>query len=325
MLARSARSLAASGVLTVLLWFAGVRDWAMAAFAFSSAFAFFVNLEIALRTARADVRLIGGKLAHLGLALMFFGMIATGKYSSTQHLSLPLNTPQQALGYTFTYTGYHPTRDGKYAFHVQAEKDGKKFDLAPIMFEAGEQGVMRNPDIASFLTRDLYLSPVSLEQGDRHAARNHETYTLPKGELVRLGEVKAKFVRFDMNAHSNQAMMDAGQGMTVGSVLELTDGRTSETIIPAMYYTPEGRPKYTPSRSRLINGEIQLVGMNVGSGGQPSTVTITVRRESAEQTAPVETLVLEASIKPFVSLLWAGTALMTIGFVIALIKRAKEA
>ncbi len=324
MLMRSLRSLAASLGLTVLLWFAGVQDWGMALFAFSSAFAFFVNLELALRTARGNLQLLGGKFAHLGLAIMFFGMIATGKYSSTQHLSLPLNTPQKALGYTFTYTGYHPTGNEKYAFHVVVEKEGTKVDLAPVMFDAGEQGVMRNPDIASFLTKDIYLSPVSLDQGNGQASREHRTYTLAKGQTVSIGEVKAKFVRFDMNAHANQAMTEGAQGMTIGSVLELSDGSTSETIIPAMYYSPDGKPKYTPSRSRLINGEIHLVAMNVGTGGDPSTVTVTVHRANGTP-MPVEALVVEASIKPFVILLWAGTVIMTIGFLVAMVKRAKEA
>lgn len=323
-MARLLRSLGAALVFTVLVWFAGVKDGMMTLFVFSSAFAFFVNLEIALRTAKADVRLLGGKLAHLGLAVMFFGIIATGKYSSTKHLSLPLNTPQQALGYTFTYTGYHPTEDGKYAFHVRAEKDGKKFDLAPIMFDAGEQGVMRNPDIASFLTKDIYLSPVSLEAGDAHASRDHQTYTLAKGQTVSIGDVKAKFLKFDMNTHASQAMMDGSQGMTIGSVLELSNGSATETIIPAMYYSPNGQPKYTPSSSKLIDGEVQLVSMNVGTAGEPSTVTIRVRRAQG-MSESVESLVVEASIKPFVILLWTGTAIMTIGFLVAVIKRAKEA
>lgn len=321
---RSLRSLAASAVLTALLWFVGVKEIGAMVFAFSAAFAFFVNFELMLRTMRGNWRALGGKLAHLGLAVMFFGIIATGKYSVTQHLTLPLNTPQQALGYTFTYTGYHPTQDDKYAFRVVAEKDGKRLDLAPIMFDAGEQGIMRTPDIASFLTRDLYLSPVSLEQSGQQTAHGHETYTLPKGEVVKVGELRAKFVRFEMNAHSTQAMMDGAQGMTVGSVLELSDGRTNETIVPALYYTSDGRPKYAPSRSRLINGEVQLVAMNVGSGGQPSTVTITVHRESGAQTSSVETLVVEASVKPFVMLLWAGTVVLTFGFVLAIVNRAKE-
>jgi len=324
LLKRSLRSFVLAAAFTATLWFVGVQEISMMLFVLSSAFALLVNLELALRIPRTHLGLLGGKLAHLGLAVMFFGMIATGKYGSTKHLSLPLNTPQQALGYTFTYTGYSPTDDGKYAFHVVAEKEGKKIALAPIMFDAGQQGIMRNPDIASFMTKDLYLSPVSIEEHGGHAEHGHETYTLPKGTSVSFGSVKATFVRFDMSAHANQAMMDGAQGMTIGSMLELTNGSQREVVVPVMHYAADGKPKYTPQRSKLLDGEIQLVSMNVASGGTPSTVTVTVHRNGNAQ-APVETLVVEASIKPFVVLLWAGTVVMTMGFFLAIAKRTKEA
>ena len=127
-----------------------------------------------------------------------------------------------------------------------------------------------------------------------------------------------------MSAHANQAMMDGAQGMTIGSMLELTNGSQREVVVPVMHYAADGKPKYTPQRSKLLDGEIQLVSMNVASGGTPSTVTVTVHRNGNAQ-APVETLVVEASIKPFVVLLWAGTVVMTMGFFLAIAKRTKEA
>jgi cytochrome c-type biogenesis protein CcmF len=328
MLKRSLNSLAASVIISAVLWFVGVKESLMIAFVFSSAFAFFVNFEIGLRTAKGDLRLLGGKFAHIGMAIMFLGIIATGKYSSTKHLSLELNTPQQALGYNLTYIGYQPTHDGKFAFNVVVEKDGNRFQLAPVMFEAGEQGLMRNPDIASFLTKDVYISPVSLDQpasDAEHDGHDHENemYTIPKGETVSLGAVKAKFVKFDMNAHSNDAMMSGGQGMAIGSVLELTDGATSETITPVAHYGTNGEPTYESSPSKLINGHIQLVSMNVGMGGSKSTITVKVQRTHASAPAP-ETLVVEASIKPYINLLWGGTVVMIAGFILAMFKRAKE-
>lgn len=319
---RSVISLVASLLFTALLWIAGVNQPLTALFIFSSSFAFFVNLELALRTVKGGVQQLGGKLAHIGIAVMFLGIIASGKFSSTQHLSLPLNTPQEAFGYTMTYTGYHPTEDGKFAFHVLAEKDGRQFRLDPVMFDAGRQGVMRNPDIVSFFTKDVYLSPVSLNEDDSHAG--HETYTIPKGGTVSFGNVQAKFVKFDMNAHSTDAMKSGGQGMTIGSVIELTDGVTRETVTPVAFYDAGGRPQYTPTQSKLINGNIQMVAMNVGMGGSAeSTVTLHVERAGAATHAH-ETFVVEASIKPYIGLVWVGTVVMTLGFVLAMFRRLKE-
>ncbi len=323
---RAWRSVAASVVLTAMLGIAGVTDVVVLVFIFSSAFAFFTNLELVLRTRNGGVRALGGKLAHLGIAVMFLGIIATGKFSRTEHLSLALNIPQQAFGYTLTYTGNSSLPDGKFAFNVMGEKDGNKFALAPVMFEAAEQGLMRNPDIASFLTRDLYLSPVSLDQGENHAAHaDAETYTLTKGQAVSMGSVKATFVKFDMDAHATDAMSGEQQGMAIGSVLKLSDGKNSETITPIAHYGADGSPTFTPSNSKLMGGSVQLVSMDVGTGEGISTVTVNVHRhhEAAQQTS--ETLIVEASIKPYIGLLWSGTVLMIIGFIFAIIKRSTEA
>ena len=319
---RALRSVSASVLLTVLLGIAGIKDAIVLVFIFSTAFAFFTNLELVFRTRNGGIQALGGKFAHLGIAVMFLGIIATGKYSKTEHLSLAVNTPQQAFGYTLTYTGYNPTHDGKFAFNVSAEKDGQKFSLAPVMFQAGEQGLMRNPDIASFLTRDIYVSPVSLDQAEKHEA--DETYTIPKGETVLMGSVKATFVKFDMNAHGTDAMTSGQQGMAIGSVLTLSEGKNSETITPLAHYGADGTPTYTPTASKLVGGSVKLVSMNVGMGEGVSTVTVNVQRSHA-LTQQSETLVVEASIKPYISLLWGGTVLMLIGFVFAIVKRSTEA
>ncbi len=323
-------SLGASAILVALLWFAGVREWVTVLFVFASIFAFFVNLEVGLRTMRGDITLLGGKFAHIGMAIMFLGIIATGKFGKAQHLGLQLNKPQEALGYTLTYIGHEPTPDGKFAFNIAVEKEGTKFQLAPVMFQAGEQGMMRNPDIVTFLTRDFYVSPVSLDRPEDHAehdGHNHDgqLYTIPKGETVSFGAVKAKFVKFDMNAHSSDAMMNGKDGMAIGSVLELSDGERRETVVPTAHYSTSGEPTYSSSHSKLINSTIQLVSMNVGMGSEkPSTITVKVNNAHAASPAP-ETLVVEASIKPYINLLWFGTVIMIGGFILSMYKRRKEA
>ena len=318
---RSLRALGGAALLTVVLAAFGVADPLVLLFLLGAGFALLSNIEFAWSIGRVDPRQLGGKLAHIGLALMFVGIIATGKFSSTASVSLPLNTPTEVLGRSLTYTGYRPLPDGKFAFDVDIREEGRVFRLSPVMFETGEQGVMRNPDMASFLARDFYLSPVSLQEPEHNHA--HETYTIPKGGQVEIGGVKARFVRFDMGQHGADAMAQGG-GMTVGSVLELSDGKAVETVTPLAVYAGDGAPEYRPAASKLINADIQLVAMNVGMGGSHSEVTVQVNRPGEKHEEGAEALVVEASVKPFIGVLWAGTAVMFIGFVIALFKRSKE-
>lgn len=119
--------------------------------------------------------------------------------------------------------------------------------------------------------------------------------------------------------------MASSQGMTIGSVIELSNGSAHETVVPAMHYSGTGEPRYTPTPSKLVNGEIQLVSLNVGTGSETSSVTVTLHRGDESESSVPETLVVEASIKPYINLLWGGTVIMTLGFFIAMVKRLKEA
>jgi cytochrome c-type biogenesis protein CcmF len=83
-------------------------------------------------------------------------------------------------------------------------------------------------------------------------------------------------------------------------------------------------PTFKPCSSKLINGNVNLVALNVGMGESPSTVTVAVRRGDRPASVP-ETLNVEASIKPYINLLWGGTVVMLLGFVLAILKRVKEA
>jgi cytochrome c-type biogenesis protein CcmF len=72
----------------------------------------------------------------------------------------------------------------------------------------------------------------------------------------------------------------------------------------------------------LIGGNIQLVSMNVGMGSAQSSVTLRVERSNPA--AREEALVVEASVKPYINLVWVGTVVLFVGFVLSLFKRSRE-
>ena len=318
-LRRSWKPLASAVLSTAGLVVLGVRDPLLALLAFASIFALVVNVDAGLRVARGDWRFLGGKIAHIGLALFFLGVIATGKYSVSKQAVLPLDTPVDVLGRTLTYQGHVPLPGGKFGFTVEVREGATTTVLQPVMFDAGNQGIMRNPDIASFLTRDIYLSPLALEEGGGHT-HDADRHTIQKGGTLRIGDVEMTFERFDMGSHG--AGMGSS-GMTVGSVLELRRGSENETVVPAMIYSGTGAPQYRNASSRLLGTDIQLLSMNVGGDTSPSVITVELRKPGHGPDSS-EALVVEASIKPFVNLLWGGTAVMMIGFVLAILKRSRQ-
>ena len=307
--------IAVIGVVGLMLL--NIREPIVLLFIGGSLFALAGNGYFAWKLGRIDIRSIGGKVAHAGIAVFFIGVIVSGKYSVTQHLTLPKDVATHALGQTMTYTGWSYDEDQKAAFRVRIEQDGKEFYMTPIMFDAGQQGTMRNPDIASFMTSDLYISPVSLD--DASSSVHHEHYDIQKGKSVMIGDIEATFVRFDMGSHGQDAMASGNGAMQIGSVLQLKNHVGSETVTPTAVYEPGGTTTYKPTSSKLLGANIQLVSMHVAMDAGASMVTVEVQHSGETQHAP-EALIVEASIKPWIGLVWAGTIIMTLGFLLSLLK-----
>jgi cytochrome c-type biogenesis protein CcmF len=312
---RSWKSLLVSLCASAVLWFSGLQDPVMLLFAFSAIFALASNAEIGWKVAKGDPLFLGGKVAHIGLALFFLGVISTGRYSQVEHASLLLNSPTTVLGHTLTFTGHHQLPDGKSGFSVTVERDGTTRTLMPVMFETANQGQMRNPDIASWLSKDLYLSPVSLER-----MGSADEVHIEKGGTASMGSNRITFARFQMGEHSGMA--SAVDGMSVGAVLEITDGTTQETLTPLMVYRPGQPPQSEPVASRVLKGTVRLTGINVGEGNSSASFAVDLPGMPGNR---AEVLVVEASIKPWIILVWAGMGILTIGFVLAMAKRMKEA
>ncbi|HSQ75967.1 MAG TPA: hypothetical protein VLT13_10440, partial [Bacteroidota bacterium] len=245
---------------------------------------------------------------------------ATGKYTTTAHISLPRGTPVEALGHTLTYEGFTVGEDEKYAFNVRVQQGSGSFVLSPVMFDAGDQGIMRNPDIEAAFTRDFYLSPVALEPPQEGGPVGQ--YSLQKGSSVNADGATITFVEFAKGDHGDGAMMGSGQGMGVAAILDIVKGGERERLQPALSFA-SGERVHAPVPSKLLNGTVQLLTMDVSMGDRPSMIQIGVQSEGGAVSRP-DVLVVEASKKPFVSLLWVGTVLMMIGFSLATKKRWKE-
>jgi cytochrome c-type biogenesis protein CcmF len=313
---KSWKSLLASFAGTILIGIFSTWSFLYLLFIFAALCAFSVNLEIAYLTIRGDFRLLGGKITHMGLAVFFIGVMISGMFDQKKTAMLELGKPQEIFGYTVTYNGKSFIEKNKTAFTVNVQKDGTTKILLPVMIETENSGTMRNPDMESFLTHDFYLSPTGVDEQKIDASG---AITIPKGESVTIGTVSVKFSAFDMGSHNQQT----NGKMRVGVVLEITSGTEKETVTPYVEYDKE--PKYSSADSKLLGSPVQLIAMNIGGMGDgKSIIQISVKnKNSVPVVEKKETLVVEASLKPFISLVWVGTLMVLTGFVIAILRRKR--
>ncbi len=323
LIAPAVLALVATGALAIV----GVSDILVALFVFGSAFALFANIQVALRIFKGNPKYMGGSVAHVGLAVMFLGFVASSHYDTKETISLVQGQPVKALGYTLTYQGYKPVDSEKYAFHVTVEKDGRRYAVAPIMYYSSyNDGLMRNPDIVNLITKDFYLAPLSLEQPGDQQKGTIEKSTLKTGETKKIGNLKITFLGFDLPVMHTAAMME-GKDITIGAKLSVSrDGSPPRTVTPVKVIR-DGR---TSDVSALFEErfEFTIAGLSPDrESRENSTVEIAVRdvMQAVGQPSAPDILVAEASVKPYINLVWAGVIILLVGFLVTIVRRAQEA
>lgn len=306
-------------VLTAIIFaFSGVNNFMLVLLNFSSAFALFVNGEIALSILRGKRKHLGAYVAHMGISLFLVGVVATGGYSKHQQVDLVKGEKVNLFGYELTFTGYQPIEGGKkYAFNVSIKKGNSIKTVAPVMYIAEfNNSLMREPDILEGITKDFYVAPISYDETN---ATTNPSVKLKKGEKYSYKNVEVTFENFVL-PEDMSAMMSGGK-FKIGVNLKLKYNGKTEIIEPYMETTNEG-PKFYPAESKEADLKVFINNMNASDG--MVELTFSSLSNNNEQIPPKEVLTVEASVKPFISLVWIGVVVMVLGFVISAYRRSKE-
>ncbi len=318
---QSRLSVIATLIITILVVvFGGVKDVMLVMLTFSSAFALVVNGEIAFKILRGRKSFLGAYIAHVGIALFLLGVLSTAGHSQQKQVELIKGEKINVFGRELTFTGYKPFDDGK-KFHMNIEvKDGNtKNIVAPIMFISEfNNSLMREPDILVGFTKDFYVAPLSYSDGTEN---NNEgsSFSIEKGETKNYKGVEITFNEFNFPPEVREAMK-AGKDFQIGAKLTVKYNGKTEKIEPFLR-SVNGIQEHDPVVLKDANLNIKLGSMKASGTVDLNLSEIT---GTAEKTIPKEVLTVEASVKPFISLVWIGILVMAAGFITAAFRRSKE-
>jgi cytochrome c-type biogenesis protein CcmF len=316
----------ALAVTALVFFMLGSENFLILLFTFCAAFSLFANLKVGYGVFMGNPKFVGGSIAHVGIAIMCLGFVTSSRYDSKVTVSLERGKPVQAMGYQLTYLGYKELDTERYAFNVEVEHDNIKKVVSPIMrFNTQENSTIRNPDLINFISRDFYVSPVTVETADD---LNETPLMLAHMKPAQIGGLKVEFQGFEFTDAERSAMTE-GKEFSINANLQITDGKMKRRLELKMKSGPGGA-EYVPVSYMSQGGkpfEFTIKRM-MPSQEDPakSAVEITVKRPP-DDTAPKreETLVIEASIKPMINLVWAGTITLVIGFLLTILRRTEEA
>ncbi len=306
----------------------GVNDFMAILFTLSATFMLVLNFDVARKIVKGKKLFLGAYISHTGIALFMLGVIATGWFSMDQRVELKEGVTTNVLGYDLTFTGYTPIANGdKFEFNINVERDGSLETVSPVMFISSfNNSLMRDPDILSKITNDFYVSPVSYEEG-KSANHDHSAdkkVTVSKGQSTEFNGAKINFTKFNFPSDA-MAAMQSGEDFFIGAVLEVEYNGKKYNVEPKME-SSGGKRSFVGTQIKDANLNIGL--LNLDASGQVELTLSKIDGSETESIEPEVTLAslwIEASVKPFMILIWIGTLTITFGFLISVIRRTKEA
>ena len=217
-----------------------------------------------LKGRRGQWRAAGGIMAHVGMGLMMLAFLTTGWLDREAKVRLKQDQPAEVLGYTLTFKGVEkPTPMARDAMVVEiTDPRGRNFVLKPKMWiNQKSNQLVANPDIKSFLTRDLYLAPVEFKPGEEAPASGR--LMLAKGQPTEFKDWTLTFRGFDLSKQN--AVPGA---LTVGVVVALErPGQEPAELEPSMISMNDGTVQSVPVDIPGVPGaRIRATGMSVDQG-----------------------------------------------------------
>ncbi|NTV45315.1 MAG: cytochrome c biogenesis protein CcsA [Chlorobiales bacterium] len=294
---------------SVALLVFGLRSVPLFMLALTAMFSLVSNIQTFIKVVRVQPRNAGGPLSHIGVALMLLGMMA-GHYDRTDHLELIKNTPTQSFGKTLTYTGAERTEDSKDAFVIQISDGDEKSVAKPVMYQSREMTI-QIPDVQHSLARDFYISPVNLMID----SPNQVQLSKNKPDSIGVYQIELVGFKFEVPDSTNR------ERLQIKSVLEVKFNGNTETVEPIFEVGSGNEPKVIPV-PLSSNPEITFAVTNINADDK--TILVESHGISELPTEPREVLLIEASIKPYINVLWFGTYLLTFGFMLSIYRRWKE-
>lgn len=289
----------------------------------ATVFAVSTNALVIWRVWRTGPLRLGGYLAHIGVGLLFVGVIGTALYKQSVTLRLIEGVPQTVFGRQFTLSGMVlPTDDPlkRTALQIEVmdpERQSTWLAQAPYyIYKTGQQ--VMHPAIQSGLWADLYLAP---SQFDMPSQVEPGLLFIGQQESKKAFGYTIEFPDFELP--NRDAMIQGKAPPEVLAILTVTapDG-TVTTVKPAFKVSAnqqtESLPIALPGGATIaletVDPQSQLVALRFGN--------VDLTSVSPEELKSVA--FLEVSREPGIKLVWSGFMIGILGGLLALVRRWRE-
>ncbi len=326
--ASSRRSLLVAAAGTGIAFALGADKPASLAILFAAFFVADMNLRAVIRKTRnGKFAGAGGYLAHVGFGIMLAGIVVSGVYAKSSRLTLPVGKPVKVAGSELTFLRVLPgTATEKQAMEVRVKTaEGKTFYAYPKMYvNTKTNQLMANPAIRKSAVADFYIAPQSYDPGQPEQVGRDVRLT--RGTTQNIDGVGLTFRDFNAD---RSAMLRGEKTILVLADVTITppDGVNRDATLRYVFYL-DGREAEAPESDvpGVPGAKMRVIAVSPNDGAAVLRLTGISKDPKAEyQGATTESLSVDVTRKPLISLVWGGFYVLMGGALLALIKRTGEA
>ena len=299
---------------------------------FVTFFALYGNGAVLWKIGKGNLRLAGGAISHIGFVIMVLGVISSSSFNNPlsgadavdgrENFVLDLGETKEIEGFQVTYRGKNFTQEGRPQYVMDfVDPRGRDFTLTPVVYKSNKDQWIQHPDIQMFMEQDLFVavSPNVMFESNEQNAPSGGAISLTKDETIALGnnEYRLQFKNFDVNVQSD--LVPDSVSIAVAAILEMTHVSTGQTreLSPIYLVLEDGRQQFIQNRLGDWGVTVTFSGMNVDSGSANFII-------EGVAVAEEDWVLVQAYVKPFINLVWIGIILLSIGFIIAMVRRAQD-
>jgi cytochrome c-type biogenesis protein CcmF len=333
---------AISLLVSVALMFAfELTNWFYIGLLFASVFTVLGNASLLKPLFKGKLQLVGSSVAHIGFGVLLIGVLVSSAnkqvisinqsgmqlnpefdaQANMEHVYLEKRKALRMGDYEIEYRA-DSTEWVNNFYQVHYKKINPKtneveyeFDLYPNAQINPKMGLVANPDTKHYLSHDVftYVSSVPKEKGESKFV-NEKKFEVAVGDTLITNNGYAILKAINSNVKEGKIDMENMQ-LLIAAEMEVHTLNDVYQISP-MY----GIQNNSVAQFESILDEANLRFKFTNVNPQNGNITI----EVAEKDTSGEFIIMKAIMFPWINLVWGGTIIMVIGFILAIVKRLQD-
>ncbi len=318
---------------------------------FASIFTMVANARILADTFTGKIKLAGSAIAHIGFGMLLLGaLIAASKSevmsintsgfnygkefnekNTRENILLWKDEPTKMGNYRVTYLGDSTVAPNTYfkVHYDELDEQGKvvhSFILYPNAQINPKMGLIASPDTKHYLWNDIYTHVSSVPQKEETHATHEgheedEEYKSTTNHTIKIGDTISydKGIIILEGLNKDVKVKDipmTNNDIAVGAKLRIISAEKVHQLEP-VFIIKNNMQFDLPQKSDDLGLKFRFTKINPKNG----EVEIVMLQKEPKQR---DYIIMKAIVFPYINLLWGGTIIMVIGFLLAIFRRVKE-